>query len=38
MQECTEEFVATVTEGVAHGVYKVVTRSSFGTTTEGECR
>ena len=27
---CTYEFLTTVTEGVGHGVYKVVSRSSFG--------
>ena len=32
MQECADEFLATVTEGVAHDVYKVVTRSSLGVT------
>ena len=26
---CADKYLATVTEGVAHGVYKVVTRSSF---------
>ena len=26
---CTDKFLATVTEGVVHGVYKVVTRLSF---------
>ena len=27
---CADEFLAKVTEGVVHGLYKVVTRSSFG--------
>ena len=26
---CRDEFLATVSEGVVHGVYKVMTRSSF---------
>ena len=26
---CTDKFLAAVSEGVVHGVYKVVTRSSF---------
>ena len=30
MRVCTDEFLATVTEGVLHGICKVVTRSSFG--------
>ena len=30
MQACVDEFLAMVTEGVVHGVYKVVTRLSFG--------
>ena len=30
IQVCADEFLATVTEGVVHGVNKVVTRSSFG--------
>ena len=30
MLTCTDEFLATVTEGVVHGVYKVVTGSSIG--------
>ena len=30
MRACTDEFLATVNEGVVHGVYKVVTRSVFG--------
>ena len=30
MRACADEFLATVTEGVVHGVYKVVTRLSFG--------
>ena len=29
MRACTEDFLAKVTEGVVHGVYKVMTRSSF---------
>ena len=29
---CADKFLATVTEGVVHAVYKVVTRSSFGVT------
>ena len=29
---CADEFLVTVTEGVVHGVYKVVTRLSFGVT------
>ena len=29
-QACAGKFLATVTEGVVHGVYKVVTRSSVG--------
>ena len=29
IRACTNEFLATITEGVVHGVYKVVTRSSF---------
>ena len=28
MQACSDEFLATVTEGVVHGVYKVVIQSS----------
>ena len=32
MQACVDEFLAMVTEGVVHAVYKVVTRSSFGVT------
>ena len=28
---CPDEFVAIVTEGLVRGVYKVVTRLSFGT-------
>ena len=28
-QACTDQFLATVTEGVVHGVYKLVTKSSF---------
>ena len=32
MQLCTNEFLAEVTEGVVHGVHKVVTQSSFGVT------
>ena len=32
MRTCTDEFLALVTEGVVHGVYKFVTRSSFGVT------
>ena len=27
---CADEFLAMVTEGVVHGVYKVVTWSSYG--------
>ena len=30
MRACADEFLAMVTEGVIHGVYKVVTQSSFG--------
>ena len=29
---CAEEFLAVVTEGVVHSVYKVVTRPSFSVT------
>ena len=29
---CTYEFLSTVTEGVVHGVHKVVIRLSFGVT------
>ena len=32
MQACANEFLAMVTKGVVHAVYKVVTRSSFGVT------
>ena len=32
MRACSDEFLATVTEGVVHGVYKVVTRLSFSVT------
>ena len=32
MRACTDEFLATVTEGVVQSVYKVVTRSSFSVT------
>ena len=32
MPACTDEFLATATEGVVHGVYKVVTQSSVGVT------
>ena len=32
MQACTDEFSAAVTEGVVHGVYKVVTKLYFGVT------
>ena len=32
IRACTDEFLATVTEGVVHGVYKVMTQSSFGLT------
>ena len=32
MQACADEFLAMVTEGIVHGVYKIVTRSSFGVT------
>ena len=32
MCACGDECLATVTEGVVHGVYKVVTQSSFGVT------
>ena len=31
MQACADEFLATVTEGVVHSVYKVLTWSSFGS-------
>ena len=30
MQACADEFLATVTDGVVHGVYEVVTPLSFG--------
>ena len=32
MRACTDEFLSTVTEGVVHGVYKVVAQPSFGIT------
>ena len=32
MRGCTDEFLATVSERVVHGVYQVVTRSSFSVT------
>ena len=32
MRACTDEFLATVAEGATHGLYKVLTRSSFGVT------
>ena len=32
MRACADEFLATVTEGVVHNVYKAVTRSCFGVT------
>ena len=32
MQACADEFFATVTEGVVHGVYEVITQSSFSVT------
>ena len=32
MQACADGFLATLTEGVVHGEYKVVTRSSFSVT------
>ena len=30
MRACTDEFLATVIEGVVHGVYEVVSQLSFG--------
>ena len=32
MPACSDEFLARVTEGVVHGVYKVITQSVFGVT------
>ena len=32
MQACVIELVATVSDGAAHGVYKVVNRASFSVT------
>ena len=32
MPERADEFLATITEGVVHGVYKIVTGSSFVLT------
>ena len=32
LQTCTDEYLAMVTKGVVHGVYKVVPWSSFGVT------
>ena len=32
MRACKDEFPATVTEGIVHDVYKVVSRSSFDVT------
>ena len=38
MQACIDEFPAMVTEGVVHGVYKVVSPSSFHVTERNEWR
>ena len=32
MQACADELLVLVFEGVVHGVYKIVTRSSFSVT------
>ena len=38
MQACIDEFLDMVTEGAVHGVYKVVTRVSFGVTWRHKAR
>ena len=38
MRACKDEFLATVTRGVAHSVYMVVTQFSFGVTWQHKVR